>query len=144
MIWNKNTQYPGLFDKNSCIYAIENKVNGKFYIGKTGNCKTRLYDHFYKLKNGKNTIKEMQEDFNNGDEFKVHILCPFDTRDLQRCQRALETFYILQYNSVETGYNKSYNFPSVDRAYEIVEDNAEYIINCLKKHNIRFKLELMS
>lgn len=143
MIWSKDVCSPGIFDGRACIYAIENKRNGKFYIGKTGNCKVRLGAHFYQLKNGRNTIKEMQEDFNNGDEFEVHIFCPFDTRDLQRQERALETLYILQYNSVKDGYNKSYNFPSIDRAYEIIEENAEYIVKCLKNQRIRFRIEII-
>ena len=97
MIWSKNVCNPGVFDRIACIYAIQYyKRNGKFYIGKTGNCKDRLCTHFYELKNGRNRIREMQKDFSNGDEFEVHIFCSFDPRDLQRQQRALETLYILQ------------------------------------------------
>lgn len=40
------------------------------------------------------------------------------------------------------GYNATYNYPSVERAHEIVEDNAEHIIRCLKNNGIRFRLEI--
>lgn len=33
------------------------------------------------------------------------------------------------------------NYPSVERAHEIVENNVEYIIRCLKNNGIRFRLE---
>ena len=39
------------------------------------------------------------------------------------------------------GYNTTYNYLSAERAYEIVENNAEYIIGCLRKNRIRFKLQ---
>lgn len=62
-------------------------------------------------------------------------------KDHSRKTKALETFFILQYDGVDNGYNATYNYPSAERAYEIVENNAEYIINCLRKNGIRFKLQ---
>ncbi|EOS47410.1 hypothetical protein C809_02286 [Lachnospiraceae bacterium MD335] len=63
-------------------------------------------------------------------------------KDHDRKTKALETFFILQYDGVGKGYNATYNYPSVERAHEIVEDNAEYIIRCLKNNGIRFRLEI--
>lgn len=48
---------------------------------------------------------------------------------------------LLQCDGVKNGYNTTYNYPSAERAYEIVENNAEYIIGCLRKNRIRFKLQ---
>ena len=69
-------------------------------------------------------------------------VCPFDKKDHDRKTKALETFFILQYDGVGKGYNATYNYPSVERAHEIVEGNAEYIIRCLKNNGIRFRLEI--
>lgn len=127
----------------SCIYLMKNLYNGKVYIGKASDAIHRVAGHYYSLRKGNHTIREMQEDFDAGNEFEINMLCPFDKKDHNRKTKALETFFILQYDGVEKGYNATYNYPSAERAYEIVEDNAEYIINCLKKHRIRFKVEIM-
>lgn len=126
----------------SCIYLIENLYNGKVYIGKASDAIHRIAGHYYSLRKGNHTIREMQEDFDSGNEFEIKTLCPFDKKDHDRKIKALETFFILQYDGVRKGYNATYNYPSIERAYEIVEDNAEYIICCLKKYEIRFRLEI--
>lgn len=127
----------------SCIYLIENLYNGKVYIGKASDAIHRIAGHYYSLRKGNHTIRKMQEDFDAGNEFEIQTLCSFDKKDHDRKTKALETFFILQYDGVKKGYNVTYNYPSVERAYEIVEDNAEYIICCLKKQGIRFRLEVM-
>ncbi len=127
----------------SCVYLMKNLYNGKVYIGKTTDAAHRIAGHYYSLRKGNHAIREMQEDFDTGNEFEISMLCPFDKKDHDRKTKALETFFILQYDGVEKGYNATYNYPSVERVYEIIESNAEYIIGCLKKHGIRFKMELM-
>lgn len=128
----------------SCIYLMKNLYNEKVYIGKASDAIHRVAGHYYSLRKGNHAIREMQEDFDAGNEFEIKMLCPFDKKDHDRKTKALETFFILQYDGVEKGYNASYNYPTAKRAYEIVEDNADYIINCLKKYGISFKIEIVS
>lgn len=126
----------------SCVYLIKNLNNGKTYIGKASDAIHRVTGHYYSLRKGNHNIREMQEDFDAGNEFEIKMLCPFNKKDHDRKTKALETFFILQYDGVGKGYNVTYNYPSIERAYEIVENNAEYIIHCLKKHGIRFRMEI--
>ncbi|MCX4351681.1 MAG: GIY-YIG nuclease family protein [Lachnospiraceae bacterium] len=127
---------------SSCIYLMKNLHNGKVYIGKAIDAVHRIAGHYYSLRKGTHVIREMQEDFNAGNEFEIKTLCSFNKKDHDRKTKALETFFILQYDGVEKGYNATYNYPSANRAYEIIEDNAEYIISCLRKQGIRFKMEI--
>lgn len=94
------------------------------------------------MRKGNHNIREMQEDFDDGNEFEIKTLCPFDKKDHDRKTKALESLFMLQYDRVGKGYNATYNYPSVERTHEIVEDNAEYIIRCLKNNGIRFRLEI--
>ena len=126
----------------SCIYLIENLCNGKVYIGKASDAIHRIARHYYSLRKGNHIIREMQEGFNVGNEFAIKTLCPFNKKDHDRKTKALETFFILQYDGVDKGYNATYNYPSIERAQKIVENNAEYIIRCLKNNGIRFRLEI--
>ena len=101
----------------------------------------RIAGHYYSLRNGNHDISTLQMDYDISDEFEIKMLCSFNRKDHARKTKALETFFILQYDGVKNGYNTTYNYPSRERAYEIVENNAEYIIDCLRKNGIRFKLQ---
>ncbi len=125
----------------SCVYMMKNLKNGKSYIGLSYNAVHRIKCHYYSLRSGSHNVETMQKDFKAGDEFEIIMLCSFNRKDHARKTKALETFFILQYDRVKNGYNTTYNYPSVERAYEIVENNAEYIIGCLRKNGIRFKLQ---
>lgn len=127
--------------KPSCVYLIRNLHNGKAYVGMASDAVRRIAGHYYSLRKGNHDIRELQMDYDAGNEFEIKTLCFFDKKDHTRKTKALETFFILQCDGVKNGYNTTYNYPSAERAYEIVENNAEYIIGCLRKNRIRFKLQ---
>ena len=70
IIWNKDTVYPKLFGEFSCIYALENRKNGKVYIGRAEKYTPRLSAHYYTLKKGTHSNVEMQRDFDEGHDFE--------------------------------------------------------------------------
>ena len=125
----------------SSVYLIRNLHNGKAYVGMASDAVRRIAGHYYSLRKGNHDIRELQMDYDAGNEFEIKTLCFFDKKDHTRKTKALETFFILQCDGVKNGYNTTYNYPSAERAYEIVENNAEYIIGCLRKNRIRFKLQ---
>lgn len=125
----------------SGVYLIRNLHNGKAYVGMASDAVRRIASHYYSLRKGNHDIRELQMDYDAGNEFEIKTLCFFDKKDHTRKTKALETFFILQCDGVKNGYNTTYNYPSAERAYEIVENNAEYIIGCLRKNRIRFKLQ---
>lgn len=125
----------------SCVYLIRNLNNGKVYVGIASDAVHRIAGHYYSLRKGNHDISALQMDYDTGNEFEIKTLCSFNRKDHTRKTKALETFFILQYDGVKNGYNTTYNYPSGERAYEIVENNAEYIIGCLRKNGIRFKLQ---
>lgn len=68
------------------IYSIENKNNGRVYIGQASN-KHRFSHHKYSLKKNKHANKQMQDDFNNGDSFEYKILCECENIEADEMER---------------------------------------------------------
>ena len=58
---------------NSGIYKITNKINGKYYIGRSINIQNRWDKHIYQLKSGNHVNYKLQNDCNNagGDIDKI-------------------------------------------------------------------------
>ena len=87
------------------IYKIENKINGKIYIGQSTNINKRLGNHKRALKGNYHHNKHLQLAFNKygGDNFTFEIIdiCEIDEID------ALERLYINKYECKhnEWGYN---------------------------------------
>lgn len=80
------------------IYAIQNKVNKKIYIGKTENPQTRLQKHLYDLKGGRHIVEDMQEDYNKfGDVFDFFIL----EEGVSYSDRHIEYKYMKKYRTCE-------------------------------------------
>lgn len=125
-----------------CVYEIFNISSGKRYIGFSGDPRHRFAEHFYSLHKGNHNISDMQSDFNNGDEFEIKCLCKVETERYGRENRAVESLFILKYNSVEAGYNKSYNQTTKESAQKAVQKYAEYIIGCLRSNHISFGFEI--
>lgn len=63
----------------SGVYLIENKTQNKYYVGSSFDIEKRLSQHFSLLKSGNHTIKDMQDDYNNGDVFNRHIIKNLNT-----------------------------------------------------------------
>lgn len=85
------------------IYKIENKINGKVYIGITQSTpKKRSYKHFNELKNKTHHSKKLQEDFNKYgiDNFEFKVL-----DSVHKNYSKTETFWIEKYDSINNGYN---------------------------------------
>lgn len=128
-------------DEIACIYRITNTRTAKAYIGNTKNLRTRLGGHIYALKNGRHYNHELQSDYDIEDVFSVDVLAEIDRSDGRKERNALEAYFVLLYKSLENGYNMVYTYQDEWHTVEAIRQNAEYIINCLRKNGIRFKLQ---
>ena len=90
------------------IYMIQNKVNGKIYIGQGVDIERRWKDHKRELKGNRHHNTHLQNSWNiNGeDNFEFTIICECDENQLN----TFEQYYIFELMSYdpEIGYNKSY------------------------------------
>lgn len=90
------------------IYQIQNKQNGKVYIGQAKNIESRWRAHIRMLEANEHHSKKLQKDFNemggiNAFTFSVLELCAEDKLNER------ESEYIKQADSVREGYNTVYN-----------------------------------
>ena len=87
------------------IYKIENKINGKKYIGQSIDINRRFREHKNSLRNNKHGNNYLQASFNKYGEdnftFEIIDICEIDELD------AFERLYINKYESMhnEWGYN---------------------------------------
>ena len=88
---------------NTGIYAIENTVNGKMYIGSAVNLQRRMSHHFSLLRKGTHINGKLQNSYNkHGEEsFKPKTLLVCRTEDLL----FYEQLVIDKYDVAKTGYN---------------------------------------
>ena len=86
-----------------CIYKIENKINGKCYIGQTSNFQRRLYNHNANVRNNKNLPLYDAIRRYGAKNFSVKVIDKDrKTRHIDACER----YYIRKYNSLyPNGYN---------------------------------------
>ena len=85
------------------IYKVENKINGKVYIGKTiNNLSDRKYNHFSFSKRGSNYHFHRAIRKHGFDNFEWVILCETDSESKLN---ALEKFYISAYRKMTKCYN---------------------------------------
>lgn len=92
------------------VYAIMNTRNKKCYVGSSNNIQARFSQHISQLKANKSPVKDMQEDFNNGDCFVFHVvLRHFDRYEEEHKNKiellGLELETIERLDSVNNGYN---------------------------------------
>jgi len=97
----------------SGVYAIVNTNNNKIYIGSAKNIRKRLESHKSRFLRNKNGAKEMQEDFNNGDNFISFVVAPVKLCSRKGKEgnnlRYFESEAIFRFNShiSNIGYNKN-------------------------------------
>ena len=105
------------------IYKIENKINGKIYIGQSNNIKRRLYEH--KTRDQLPVEKAIQKYGVDSFTFEVIEECPIEKLDEK------EEYWISYYNSYgKNGYNcneggGSFSGENHYRAKMTVEEVAE-------------------
>jgi group I intron endonuclease len=89
------------------IYCIENRLNGKMYIGQAYNIERRLYEHEYHLKRGTDKSTALQNAINKYgfDSFDFYILEACEPEQMND----REVYYISRYNTNNRchGYNIS-------------------------------------
>ena len=87
------------------IYKIENKVNGKVYIGQSIDIEHRWSGHKSKLRNNKHQNDYLQKSWNKygEDNFDFSVICECNKEDLDN----KEIYYIDYYKSTDSkyGYN---------------------------------------
>ena len=90
-----------------CVYCIENRRNGKKYIGSSAQVRNRIRMHLAALIKSSHNSLLMQNDFDSGDNFTVRILKEFPrtvngTKDMLAYERDMIIFF----NTLEHGYNR--------------------------------------
>ncbi|MBD5589140.1 GIY-YIG nuclease family protein [Clostridium botulinum] len=93
------------------IYKIQNKTNGKIYIGESLDIRRRWEEHKELLNNNEHHSWKLQEDWNTygEDDFKFKILNVLDDCINSYIDKYIcilyEAKYIKEYNTIEDGYN---------------------------------------
>ena len=86
------------------IYKIENKLNGKIYIGQALDINLRIEQHKDALKTSLNSWYPLaRKESNSIDDFDFTILQTCKPEELDE----LESYWIKHYDSYENGYNKT-------------------------------------
>lgn len=88
-------------EKQSGVYSITNKENGKRYIGQTVNLHKRKLTHFWALRENRHPNCYLQRAYNEGAEFVFEVL--------ELCAPTFlnerEVYWIAHFNSMRAGYN---------------------------------------
>ena len=89
----------------SCIYTITNKINGKFYLGKTNNFLYRMSKHKYTLRNKIHINEHLQRawDKYGEDNFIFEVLEEYDAKHLI----SMEHYWCNLLDAFN--YNRAYN-----------------------------------
>lgn len=90
------------------IYAIQNKINKKMYIGMTTDFKDRIEYHLWELRNNKHHSIKLQRAFNKygEDNFEYYVLEEMkESTSNQLAEK--ERDYIKKYDTYNNGYNCS-------------------------------------
>jgi group I intron endonuclease len=84
------------------IYKIVNNINGKVYIGYDSNWPNRKQSHIYHTKDRNQYIYQALRKYGI-ENFTWEPI--YQSKDGKHCLNVMESFFIKEYNSFETGYN---------------------------------------
>lgn len=122
------------------IYSIQNKLNGKRYIGQTKheNVNIRINEHLYIAEKTTYNLHLYNAIRKYGiDNFEITILkSDIDECDLDRW----EIYFIGLYGSFETGYNNTIGGGGV-RGYHHSDETKQKISKSIKEHPERYTVE---
>lgn len=104
-------------EKISGIYEIINEKNGRVYIGSSGNIEQRFKTHQADLKAGRHCNKDLQRDYNNGENLRYEIIknLPVDLKEELMTNEAREI------NKAKREGKKLYNIDTVYEEHYISE-----------------------
>lgn len=86
------------------VYSIRCNRNGKNYVGVTCDLQNRLYAHMHRMRIGKHSNREMQDDYNRyGADFSFYEL---ETGLSANERLRAESRWIEKLDSVNNGYNR--------------------------------------
>lgn len=109
--------------KVSGIYKIENKINGKVYIGQSVDVYRRLKKHIWEIKNNNNNVLYKAFKKYGIENFTYELIEECDVEELDE----KEIFYIRKYNSYIGAENSNgYNLNTgggVNRGWNPTEEN---------------------
>lgn len=125
--------------KISGIYKIVNKVNGKYYVGKTKNLDGRWRQHKWSLSKGIHHSYKLQDDYNlYGIEcFEFEVIDYVDAAELL----SVEQKYLDECsNNVDSNYNVTYSSEIVKMTDEIKKKLSRAAIKRMTDPNMRKRI----
>lgn len=120
--------------KNSGIYMIKNKVNGKFYIGSSVNLHNRKNQHWARIRNGSHSNKTLIKSFKKygEDSFEFIIIENVITNEfkylIEREQWWMDYYQPYQQN----GYNQSRVAFGFKPLTDVIDPDKIYLVYDLK------------
>lgn len=122
-------------NKVKAVYKITNKINGKIYIGSSGNLGYRWTSHIYDLQSNSHHSQELQSDWNKYGFSNF----TFEVIDLDKDNfLEVEQYNIDKYDSINIGYNSinANKKNKVKTKVNIIENITENDFDKIKKNII--------